>query len=93
MMTTFPILFAGESYDVVICYILNECGYFPATIYFEFKLELPKPATFCIVREIKAAVHTSLAAELGPVSPYKRSPKVKSKRAVKEVVEGVPPAG
>lgn len=87
------LLCPGESYDVVVCYILNQCGYFPATIYFEFQLELPKPVTFCIVREIKAVVHTSLAAELGPVSPYKRFPKVKCKPAVKEVVEGWPPAG
>ncbi|XP_043977046.1 putative helicase mov-10-B.1 isoform X1 [Gambusia affinis] len=81
----------GESYDVVLSYFLNECGYFPATVYFEFQFELPK--TFCIVREIKAIVQTSLGAELGPVTPYKPYPKFKPKRPVKEVVEGIPPAG
>ncbi|XP_007546936.1 putative helicase mov-10-B.1 isoform X1 [Poecilia formosa] len=83
----------GESYDVVLSYFLNECGYFPATVYFEFQLDLPKPVTFCIVREIKAVVQTSLGAELGPVAPYKPYPKVKPKRPIKEVVEGIPPAG
>ncbi|XP_054906170.1 putative helicase mov-10-B.1 [Poeciliopsis prolifica] len=83
----------GESYDVVLSYFRNECGYFPATVYFEFQLELPKPVTFCIVREIKAVVQTSLGADLGPVAPYKPYPKFKPKRTVKEVVEGFPPAG
>uniref|UniRef100_A0A3P9P524 RNA helicase n=1 Tax=Poecilia reticulata TaxID=8081 RepID=A0A3P9P524_POERE len=83
----------GESYDVVLSYFLNECGYFPATVYFEFQFELPKPVTFCIVREIKAVVQTCLGAELGPVAPYKPFPKVKPKRPIKEVVEGIPPAG
>ncbi|KAM4741443.1 putative helicase mov-10-B.1 isoform 2-T3 [Anableps anableps] len=87
------LLCPGESYDVALHYILNECGYFPATVYFEFLLDLPKPVTFCIVREIKAVVQTSLGAELGPVAPYKPCQKVKPKPAVKEVVEGVPPAG
>lgn len=86
-------LSTGESYDVVLSYFLNECGYFPATVYFEFQFELPKPVTFCIVREIKAVVQTFLGAELGPVAPYKPYPKFKPKRAVKEVVEGIPPAG
>uniref|UniRef100_A0A3P9P4N1 RNA helicase n=1 Tax=Poecilia reticulata TaxID=8081 RepID=A0A3P9P4N1_POERE len=81
----------GESYDVVLSYFLNECGYFPATVYFEFQFELPKPVTFCIVREIKAVVQTCLGAELGPVAPYKPFPKVKPKRPIKEVVEGIPP--
>ncbi|XP_015251753.1 PREDICTED: putative helicase mov-10-B.1 [Cyprinodon variegatus] len=85
------LLCPGESYDVSVCYILNECGYFPATVYFEFQLDQPKPVTFCIVREIKAEVKTSLGAELGPVSPYKRFQKVKSKPAFREVVEGFPP--
>ncbi|MED6239493.1 hypothetical protein ATANTOWER_007135 [Ataeniobius toweri] len=87
------LLCPDDRYEVTVTYMLNQCGYFPATIYFEFQLELPKPMTFCIVREIKAVVQTSLGAELGPVAPYKPFQKVKSKPAVREVVEGVPPPG
>ncbi|KAM4583240.1 putative helicase mov-10-B.1 isoform 3-T3 [Fundulus diaphanus] len=87
------LLLPGESYNVAVSYILNQCGYFPATICFEFQLELPEPVTFCIVREIKAMVQTSLGEELGPVGPYKPVQKVKPRPRVREVVEGVPPPG
>lgn len=79
------------SYDVAVCFKSNQCGYFPATIYFEFKMDVLKPESFSIVREVEASVQTSLAAELGPVEPYKPFKWAKSKPAYPNVVEGVPP--
>uniref|UniRef100_A0A8C4IA42 RNA helicase n=1 Tax=Dicentrarchus labrax TaxID=13489 RepID=A0A8C4IA42_DICLA len=61
----------GESYEVMVRYMLNHYGYFPATMYFEFCPDVPGPVPFCIVREMEALTRTPLAAELGPVSPYK----------------------
>ncbi|XP_017264229.1 putative helicase mov-10-B.1 [Kryptolebias marmoratus] len=87
------LLCPGEGYDVVVRYKLNQCGYFPATICFEFQQDPPKPVAFCVVREVEATVQTSLAAELAPVAPYKLFQLAKFKPAATEVVEGVPPDG
>uniref|UniRef100_A0A672ZG45 RNA helicase n=1 Tax=Sphaeramia orbicularis TaxID=375764 RepID=A0A672ZG45_9TELE len=61
----------GESYEVVVRYLMNHYGYFPATMYFEFCPDLPGSVPFCIVREIEAVARTPLAVELGPVAPYR----------------------
>ncbi|XP_070704660.1 putative helicase mov-10-B.1 [Pempheris klunzingeri] len=81
----------GESYEVVVRYMLNHYGYFPATMYFEFCPDAPGSAPFCIVREIQAAARTPLGVELGPVAPYKPFQVVTYKRVNTVIVEGVPP--
>ncbi|XP_030585585.1 putative helicase mov-10-B.1 [Archocentrus centrarchus] len=81
----------GESYDVVVRYMLNHYGHFPATMYFEFCPDLPASAPFCIVREIEAAAHTPLAVELGPVAPYKPFRVDTYKPVDSIIVDGVPP--
>ncbi|XP_047440152.1 putative helicase mov-10-B.1 isoform X2 [Mugil cephalus] len=81
----------GESYEVVVRYVLNHYGYFPATMYFEFCPDLPGSAPFCIVREMEAAAQTPLGVELGPVSPYKPFRVVTRRLVDTVVVEGVPP--
>lgn len=75
----------------MVRYVLNHYGYFPATMYFEFCPDLPGSAPFCIVREIEAAAQTPLAAELGPVSPYKPFQLVTHSLVASVIVEGVPP--
>ncbi|XP_013864094.1 putative helicase mov-10-B.1 [Austrofundulus limnaeus] len=85
------LLCPDEHYDLAVRCNLNQCGYFPATICFEFCLDLPKPETFCIVRKIEATVQTSLAAELGPVAPYRPFQRTKPKPPATKVVEGKPP--
>nr|XP_046239070.1 putative helicase mov-10-B.1 isoform X2 [Scatophagus argus] len=84
-------LCTGESYEVVVRYMLNHYGYFPATMYFEFCPALPGSVPFCIVREMEAVARTPLAVELGPVSPYKPFQAVTYKPVNTVVVEGVPP--
>ncbi|KAM9859316.1 putative helicase mov-10-B.2 [Aulostomus maculatus] len=81
----------GESYVLVVRYLLNHYGYFPATMYFEFCLDLPGSVPFCIVREIEAVARTPLALELGPVAPYKPYQVVTYKPINTVTVEGVPP--
>lgn len=81
----------GESYEVVVHYMLNHYGYFPATMYFEFCPDLPASVPFCIVREMEAAARTPLAVELGPVAPYKPFQVVTYKPVDTMIVEGVPP--
>ncbi|XP_044071008.1 putative helicase mov-10-B.1 isoform X2 [Siniperca chuatsi] len=81
----------GESYEVVVRYVLNHYGYFPATMYFEFCPDLPGSVPFCIVREMEAAARTPLAVELGPVAPYKPFQMVTYKPVDTVIVEGVPP--
>ncbi|XP_070758397.1 putative helicase mov-10-B.1 [Enoplosus armatus] len=81
----------GESYEVVVRYMLNHYGYFPATMYFEFCPDLPGSVPFCIVREMETAARTPLAVELGPVAPYKPFQVVTYKPVDTVVVEGVPP--
>uniref|UniRef100_A0A1A7WDM5 RNA helicase n=2 Tax=Iconisemion striatum TaxID=60296 RepID=A0A1A7WDM5_9TELE len=81
----------GEHYDVVARCTVKHYGYFPTTICFEFQLDQPKLMTFCIVREISVVVQTTLAAELGPIAPYKMMLVIRSKPAFSQVVEGVPP--
>uniref|UniRef100_A0A8C4I5S1 RNA helicase n=1 Tax=Dicentrarchus labrax TaxID=13489 RepID=A0A8C4I5S1_DICLA len=87
----FLLSFTGESYEVMVRYMLNHYGYFPATMYFEFCPDVPGPVPFCIVREMEALTRTPLAAELGPVSPYKPFQVVTYKRVDTVIVEGVPP--
>lgn len=81
----------GESYEVIVRYMLNHYGYFPATMYFEFCPDLPGSVPFCIVREMEAAARTPLAVELGPVAPYKPFQVVTYKSVDTVIVEGVPP--
>uniref|UniRef100_A0A665TPU4 RNA helicase n=1 Tax=Echeneis naucrates TaxID=173247 RepID=A0A665TPU4_ECHNA len=81
----------GESYEVMVRYTLNHYGYFPAMMYFEFCPECPGSVPFCIVREMEAIARTPLAAELGPVAPYKPFQVVTYKPVETVVVEGVPP--
>ncbi|KAM7423013.1 hypothetical protein PAMA_010850 [Pampus argenteus] len=81
----------GESYEVQVQYKLNQYGYFPATMYFEFCPDLPGSVPFCIVREIEAAARTPLAVELGPVAPYKPFQVARCKPVETVIVEGVPP--
>ncbi|XP_029287551.1 putative helicase mov-10-B.2 isoform X2 [Cottoperca gobio] len=85
------VLSPGESYEVVVRYMLNHYGYFPATMYFEFSPDLPGSVSFCIVREMEAAARTPLAVELGPVSPYKPFRTVTYKPVRNVTVEGVFP--
>lgn len=75
----------------MVRYTLNHYGYFPATMYFEFCPEVPGSVPFCIVREMEASARTPLAAELGPVAPYKPFQVVTYRRVNTVVVEGVPP--
>uniref|UniRef100_A0A3P9HLV6 RNA helicase n=1 Tax=Oryzias latipes TaxID=8090 RepID=A0A3P9HLV6_ORYLA len=65
-----------ESYDVMVHYKLDQYGYFPATVFFEFQPDVPKASPFYIVREIEVSVETPLDSKLGPVSPYKPFQKV-----------------
>lgn len=81
----------GESYDVVVRYVLNHYGFFPAMMYFEFCPDLPGSVPFCIVREMEAVARTPLAVELGPVAPYKPFQLVTYKPVDTVIVEGVPP--
>ncbi|XP_019113691.2 putative helicase mov-10-B.1 [Larimichthys crocea] len=81
----------GESYEVVVRYMLNQYGYFPTTMYFEFCPDLPASVPFCIVREIEALARTPLAVDLGPVSPYKPFKLVTRKAVNTVIVEGIPP--
>uniref|UniRef100_A0A7N8YPM0 RNA helicase n=1 Tax=Mastacembelus armatus TaxID=205130 RepID=A0A7N8YPM0_9TELE len=81
----------GESYEVVVRYMLNHYGFFPATMYFEFCPDLASSAPFCIVREMEATARTPLAVELGPVAPYKPFQVVTYKPVDTIIVEGVPP--
>uniref|UniRef100_A0A665TPV6 RNA helicase n=1 Tax=Echeneis naucrates TaxID=173247 RepID=A0A665TPV6_ECHNA len=80
-----------DSYEVMVRYTLNHYGYFPAMMYFEFCPECPGSVPFCIVREMEAIARTPLAAELGPVAPYKPFQVVTYKPVETVVVEGVPP--
>ncbi|XP_039972013.1 putative helicase mov-10-B.2 [Xiphias gladius] len=81
----------GESYEVVVRYVLNHYGHFPATMYFEFCPDLPGSVPFCIVREMEAVARTPLAVKLGPVAPYKPFQVVTHKSVETVIVEGVPP--
>ncbi|KAK7916467.1 hypothetical protein WMY93_012228 [Mugilogobius chulae] len=81
----------GDVYEVKVLYRLSHYGYFPATMYFEFCPQLPGSVPFCIVREIESAARTPLAAELGPVSPYKPFQAVTYKPVDTVIVDGVPP--
>uniref|UniRef100_A0A3P9J5M7 RNA helicase n=1 Tax=Oryzias latipes TaxID=8090 RepID=A0A3P9J5M7_ORYLA len=76
IMTHALILFTEESYDVMVHYKLDQYGYFPATVFFEFQPDVPKASPFYIVREIEVSVETPLDSKLGPVSPYKPFQKV-----------------
>lgn len=68
-------------------------GLYPATIAFEFKLDL-HATSFYIVRFIETQCITSLGKELAPVAAYKpqslpeRTPDVEC-----SIVDGVPPEG
>ncbi|XP_034021907.1 putative helicase mov-10-B.2 [Thalassophryne amazonica] len=81
----------GENYDVLVQYRLNHFGFFPATMYFEFCLDLPGSVPFCIVRQIEATARTPLAVELAPIAPYKPYQEVTYKPVNTIVVDGVPP--
>lgn len=81
----------GESYEVVVRYMLNHYGHFPATMYFEFCPDVPDSVPFCIVREMEAVAQTPLAVELGPVAPYKKLNVFTSRPVDTVVVDGVPP--
>lgn len=86
---------SDERYDLAVRFNLNQCGYFPATICFEFQPDQPKPERFCIIRKIEATVQSSLGeklgVELGPVAPYRPFHWTKSKSAPTNVVMGIPP--
>uniref|UniRef100_A0A665T4T5 RNA helicase n=1 Tax=Echeneis naucrates TaxID=173247 RepID=A0A665T4T5_ECHNA len=86
-----PLFLCPGDYEVMVRYTLNHYGYFPAMMYFEFCPECPGSVPFCIVREMEAIARTPLAAELGPVAPYKPFQVVTYKPVETVVVEGVPP--
>uniref|UniRef100_A0A3P9KYN0 RNA helicase n=1 Tax=Oryzias latipes TaxID=8090 RepID=A0A3P9KYN0_ORYLA len=87
-----PVLLCSEeSYDVVVHYKLDQYGYFPATVFFEFQPDVPKASPFYIVREIEVSVETPLDSKLGPVSPYKPFQKVTRRPVGWLVKERVPP--
>ncbi|KAM8916086.1 putative helicase mov-10-B.1 isoform 3-T3 [Spinachia spinachia] len=81
----------GESYEVAARYQLNHCGYFPATVYFEFCPEVPDSGPFCVVREMEAVAGSPLGVELGPVAPYTPFHRVTYKPVNTVLVEGEPP--
>lgn len=68
-------------------------GLYPATIAFEFKLDL-QSTSFYIVRFIETHCITTLGRELAPVAAYR--PQSAPKRTVDvecSIVDGVPPEG
>ncbi|CAN9511896.1 unnamed protein product [Ophioblennius macclurei] len=81
----------GESYEIVVRYMLNHYGHFPATMYFEFCPDLPNSVPFCIVREMEAVAQTPLAVDLGPVAPYRKLHAFPIKPVDTVVIDGVPP--
>lgn len=83
----------GESYEVQVLLRCTMVGLYPATIAFEFKLDM-QSASFYIVRSIEIHCITALGRELAPVATYrpqslpKRTPDVEC-----SIVDGVPPEG
>uniref|UniRef100_A0A3P9J5U5 RNA helicase n=1 Tax=Oryzias latipes TaxID=8090 RepID=A0A3P9J5U5_ORYLA len=86
-----PVLLCSGNYDVMVHYKLDQYGYFPATVFFEFQPDVPKASPFYIVREIEVSVETPLDSKLGPVSPYKPFQKVTRRPVGWLVKERVPP--
>ncbi|KAF6733805.1 putative helicase mov-10-B.2 [Oryzias melastigma] len=84
-------LYSEESYDVVVRCKLDEYGYFPATVFFEFQPDVPEATPFYIVREIEVSVEPSLESVPGPVAPYKPFKKAARTPVARVVVDGVPP--
>ncbi|RVE72922.1 hypothetical protein OJAV_G00045260 [Oryzias javanicus] len=83
-------LCSEESYDVVVRCKVDEYGYFPATVFFEFQPDVPKATPFYIVREMEVSVENPLDSKLGPVSPYKPFKRATRKLA-RSVEDGEPP--
>lgn len=76
---------------MVVHYKLDQYGYFPATVFFEFQPDVPEASPFYIVREIEVSVETPLDSKLGPVAPYKPFQKVTRRPVGWLVKERVPP--
>lgn len=68
-------------------------GLYPATLAFEFKMDL-QAASFYIVRFIETECVTALGKELAPVAAYKPQSLPKRTADVEcSIVDGVPPEG
>lgn len=68
-------------------------GLYPATLAFEFKLDL-QSTSFYIVRFIDTHCITTLGRELAPVAAYKPRPVPKRSLDVEcSIVDGLPPEG
>ncbi|KAM4610171.1 putative helicase mov-10-B.1 [Polymixia lowei] len=61
----------GDSYEIQVLFRSSFVGFYPATLAFEFKPDLPSSTAFHIVRFIEAKCVTSLGMELAPTAPYK----------------------
>lgn len=85
---------SGDSYEVQVLLRCSTVGVYPATIAFEFKLDLQSSTSFHIVRFIEAHCLTTLGRELAPVAAYRpqrlppRTPEVEC-----PIVDGLPPEG
>lgn len=84
----------GDSYEVQVLLRCSTVGVYPATIAFEFKLDLQSSTSFHIVRFIEAHCLTTLGRELAPVAAYRpqrlpiRTPEVEC-----PIVDGLQPEG
>ncbi|KAM3872351.1 putative helicase mov-10-B.1 [Diretmus argenteus] len=77
---------------VEVHFHLSEVGFYPATLFFEFKAEGTTSTAFHIVRFIEVNCVTSLGMELAPIAPYKpRSIAAVTSEAPYTIVDGQPP--
>ncbi|KAG7477792.1 hypothetical protein MATL_G00073410 [Megalops atlanticus] len=88
-----PLLLSpGDHYEIEVQFRSHHIGCFPATMAFEFKPDpLAKAKPFYIVRFLEAVARTKLAADLGPVAPYKPYQASTCKPVDTMVEEGEPP--
>lgn len=85
-------LLPGERYEVQVKFKPRTVGFYPATLAFEFKLDLqPSSLAFHIVRFIEAQSVTSLARELAPTAPYSPRSITALNNQLFTVVDGEPP--
>lgn len=62
----------GAAYKIQVIFRSSLVGFYPATLAFEFKLDLlPSSTSFHIVRFIEAQYLSSLVRELAPKAPFK----------------------
>lgn len=84
----------GDRYEIQVQFHGAVVGFYPATLAFEFKHDLPASTPFYIVRFIEVQCSTALGRELAPTAPYRpRSIPAWTPDVDYRIVDGQPPEG